>query len=87
MAKPIHMSRRGTVTNSKEVATTKMPAIHTLSKQAILTLHSPLRHNKPTEDDSNREATKIGTVRLRQRMQVVQVRPVAATVRQMLGSL
>lgn len=71
--------------SSKEVVTTKMLAIHTLNKQATPTLHNPLRHNKPTQDDSNREATETIMVKLRQRMQVVQARPVAATVRPMLA--
>lgn len=82
MAKPIHTSRQGIVTNSKEDATTKMPATHTPNKQAIPTLHNPLRHNKPTEDDSNKGAPKVDMVRLRRQIQVVQVRPTVATVRQ-----
>ena len=79
MVKPIH-------TSSEEVATIKRPAIHTLSRQATLTLPSLLRRNKPMEGDSNREATRVDTVRLRQRVaaapliQPVQVRPVAAMV-------
>ena len=85
MAKPIHMSRQGAVMSSKEVVTTKMLAIHTPNKQVTPTLHNPLRHNKPTEDDSNREATETVMVKLRQRMQVVQARPAAVTVRPMLG--
>ena len=89
MAKPIHTSRQGTVTSSKEVATIKMPAIHTPNKQAIPMLHNLLRHNKLMEGDSNREATRVDMVRLRQQMvlallnQAVRVRP-AATVRPML---
>ena len=85
MAKPTHTSRQGAVMNSKEVVTTKTLATHTPNKQAIPTLHNPLRHNKPTEDDSNREATETIMVKLRQRMRVVQARPVAATVSPVLG--
>lgn len=86
MAKPIH-------TSSEEVATMKRPVIHTPSRQATLTLHSLLRPNKPTEGDSNREATRVDTVRLRQRVaaapliQPVQARPVAAMVTSTLGLL
>ena len=67
----------------------KRPATHTLNKQAIPTLHSPLRNNRLMEGDSNREATRTDTVKLRQpvvaalRIQAVQVLQVAATVRQM----
>lgn len=74
MAKPIHTNRQGTVTNSKEDATSKTPAIPTL--------HNPLRHNKPMEGDSNKGAPKVDMVRLRRRIQVVQVRPTVVTVRQ-----
>ena len=80
MAKPIH-------TSSKEVDTTRRPAIHMPSKPATLTLHSLRRHNKPMEGDSNREATRVDTVRLRQRVaaalliQPVQAQQVAAMVR------
>ena len=84
MAKPIHTSRQGAVMSREGVVTTKTLAIHTLNKQATPTLRNPLRHNKPTEDDSNREATEIIMVKLRQRTQVVQARPAAATVRPML---
>ena len=87
MAKPIPTSRQGAVMSSKEVVTIKKLAIHTPNKRATPTLHNPLRHNKPTEDNSNREATETITVKLRQRMQVVQARPAAATVRPMLGFL
>ena len=71
--------------NSKEVVMIKTLAIHTPNKLVTPTLHNPLRHNKPTEDDSNREVTETIMVKLRQRMQVVQARPAAATVRPMLG--
>ena len=89
MVKPIPMSRQETATSSKEAAMTKMPAIHTLNKQATLTLHNPLRNNRLTEGDSNKEVTRIATVKLRQRavaalrIRPEQVRQVAATVRQM----
>lgn len=59
MAKPIR-------TSSKEAATIKRPAIHTPNRQVTPMLHSLLRHNKPMEGDSNREATRVDTVRLRQ---------------------
>ena len=85
MAKPIHTSRQGAVMSSKEVVTTKTLVIHMPNKQVTPTLHNPLRHNKPTEEDSNREATEIIMVKLRQRMQVVQARPAAATVSTILG--
>ena len=78
MAKPILMSSQGTVT-------IKVQAIHTPNNQGTPTLHNPLLHPKPTEGDSNRAATKIDMVRLRQRMQVVQARLAAATVSTMLG--
>ena len=93
MAKPIPTSRQETDTSSKKVATTKSPVIHTPNKQATPTLHNPLRHNKPMEGDSNREATILDTVKLRQRMaaalptQPVRVRPAAATVRSMLRTV
>ena len=80
MAKPIH-------TGSKEVATIRRPAIHTPNKQAIPMLHSLPLHNKPMEGDSNREATRVDTIRLRQRVaaalliQPVQARRVAAMVK------
>lgn len=61
MAKPIH-------TSNKEVVTIRKPAIHTLNKQAIPMLHSLPRHNKPTEGDSNREAMRVDTARLRQQV-------------------
>ena len=85
MAKPIHTNRLGAVMSSKEVVTIKTLAIHMPNQQATPTLHNPLRHNKPTEDDSNREATETIMVKLRQRMQVVQARPAAATVRPILA--
>lgn len=68
MARPIPMSRQGTVTSSKEAAMSKRPVIHTPNKQAIPTLHHPLRHNKHMEGDSNKEATKVDMVKLRQQM-------------------
>ena len=83
MAKQIHTSRQGAVMSSKGVVTTKMLATHTPSRRATPTLHNPPRHNKPTEDDSNRGATETIMVKLRQRMQVVQARPAVATVRPM----
>lgn len=89
MAKPIPTSRQETVTNSKEVAMTKMPATHTPNKPATPTLHNPLRNNRLTEGDSNKEVTRIATVKLRQRLVVAlrirpeQVRQAVATVRQM----
>ena len=85
MAKPIRTNRQGAVTSNKEVGTTKTLVIHTPNRQATPTLHNPLRHNKPTEDDSNREATETIMVKLRRRMHLVQARPAAATVRPMLG--
>lgn len=93
MAKPIPTSRQAIGTSSKEVATIKRPAIHTPNKQATPTLHNPLRHSKPMEGDSNREATRVDTVKLRQRMaaalliQPVQVRWAAATVRSMPSTI
>lgn len=93
MAKPIHTSRQGIVTSSKEVATIKTPAIHTPNKQATPILHNLLRHNHPMEGDSNREATRVDMVKLRQRMVpalpilAVRVRPPAATVRPMLKAI
>ena len=81
-AKPIPTSRRGT-------DMTKRPVTHTPNKPATPTLHSPLHHNKPMEGDSNREATRADTVKLRQRMlvalliQPVPVRRAAATVMSM----
>ena len=93
MAKQIPTSSLETVTSRKEAAMIKRPATHTLNKQATLTLHSLLRNNKPTEGDSNRGATRTDTVKLRQpvvaalRIQAVQVRQAAATVRQMPRSL
>lgn len=92
-AKPIPTSRQETDTSSKKVATTKSPVTHTPNKQATPTLHNPLRHNKRMEGDSNREATIVDTVKLRQRMaaalptQPVRVRPAAATVRSMLRTV
>lgn len=89
MAKPIPTSKQGADMNSKGVAMTKRPATHTPNKQATLMLHNPLRHNKPMEGDSNREATRVDMVNLRQRMPValliqpVQARLAAATVRSM----
>ena len=85
MVKQIHTSRQGAVMSNKAVVTTKTLAIHTPNKRATPTLHNPLRHSKPMEDDSNREATETIMVKLRQRMQVVQARPAAATVRTMLA--
>ena len=85
MAKPIH-------TSSKEVDTTRRPAIRTPNKPATPTLHSLPLHNKPMEGDSNREATRVDTVRLRQRVaaalltQPVQARRVAAMVRSLLST-
>ena len=87
MAKPIHTSKQGTATNSKEDATTKTPTTHTPNKQAILTLHNPLHHNKPMEGGSNRGATKVGMVRLRRQIQAVQVRLAVDTVRLMLRTM
>lgn len=90
MAKPIRTSRQGTDTNSKVAAMSKTLATHTLNKQATLTLHNPLPHNKPMEDDSNRAVTIVDMVKLRQRaavallIQPVQVRRAAATVGSML---
>lgn len=93
MAKPTHTSRRETVMNSKEVATTKKPETHTPNKQATPTLRNPLRHSKGTEGDSNKAAMTIDTVKLRQRLVValhiqgVQVRPAVATVRPILRTI
>ena len=87
MAKPIPMSRQETDMSSKEVATTKRLATHMPNKPATPTLRNPLRHSKPMEDDSNREATRVDTVRLRQQIPAallihpVQVRRAAATVK------
>ena len=89
MARPIPMSRQGTVTSSKAAAMSKRPVIHTPNKQAIPMLHNPLRHNKHMEGDSNKEATKVDMVKLRQRMAValliqpVQARRAAVMVRSM----
>ena len=93
MAKPIPTSRQGIVMSSKEVATTKKPETLTPSKQATPTLRNLLRHSKATEGDSNKEARRIDTVKLRQRLgvalliQAVQVRPAAATVRPHLRTI
>lgn len=93
MAKPIPTSKPGIGTSSKEVATIKTPAIRTPNKQAIPTLRSPLRHNKLMEGDSNREATRVDTVKLRRRLataqliQLVQVRRAAAMVRSILSTI
>lgn len=89
MAKPIPTSKQGTDTKSKGVATTKRPATHTPNKQAIPMLHNPLRHNKPMEGDSNREVTRVDTVRMAVALliQRVQVRRAAATVRSMLEEI
>ncbi len=65
MAKPIPTSKQGIDTSSKEVATIKKPVTHMLSKRATHTLHNPLRHNKPTEGDSNRVTTRADTVKPR----------------------
>ena len=89
MAKPIPTSKQETDTSSKEVAMTRRPATHTPNKQATPTLHNPLRNNRPMEGDNNREATRIDTVKLRQRLvaalliRAVQVRQAVATVRTM----
>ncbi len=93
MAKPIPMSRQEIDTSSKEVATTKRLAIHMPNKPATPTLHNPLRHNKPMEGDSNREATRVDTVKLRQQILAallihrVQVRRAAATVKSKLRTI
>lgn len=90
MAKPIPTSRQGTDTSSKEIATTKTLATHTPNKQVTLTPHNPLRHNNPMQGDSNREATRVDTVKLRLQVavalliQLVQVRRAVVMVRSML---
>ena len=87
MAKPIPTSRQETDMSSKQVATTKVPATHTLNRRATRMPHNPLRHNRTLGADSNRGATRIDMDRLRQRIpaapriQPVQVRRAAATVR------
>ena len=87
MAKPIPTSSQEIDMSSKEVATTKMPATHTPNRRATRMPHNPLHHNKTLGADSNRGATRIDMVKLRQRMpaapptQLVQVRRAEATVR------
>ena len=86
-AKPIPTSRQETDMSSKEVATTKMPATHTPNRRATRMPHSPLRHNRTMGADSNKGVTRTDMGKLRQRMlaapriQPVQVRRAAATVR------
>lgn len=93
MAKPIPTSRQGTDMSSKMAATTKTRATHTPHRQATPTLHNPLRHNKLMEGDSNKEAMKVDTAKLRQRVAValhiqpVLVRRAAVTVRSMLKTI
>ena len=87
MAKPIPTSRRETDMSSKEVATTKMLAIHTPNRRATLMPHNPPRHSRTQGADTNKGATRIDMDKLRQQMpavpriQLVQVQRAAATVR------
>lgn len=89
MAKPIPMSRQATDTNSKEIATIKVLAIHMPNKQATPMPHNRLCHNRPMEADSNRETMIVDTGKLKQQMVAVlliqAVRRPAATVRRMDG--